>query len=78
MIVVERARPYIPDDIDPKVKHLIEDCLKYKPYKRPSFETILSRLDKIGFQITVGVNSRKVRRFVTAVQDREKELGIEV
>jgi serine/threonine protein kinase len=78
MILSDRARPDIPDSITPEVKLLIEDCLKYKPYKRPSFETILSRLDKIGFQITDGVNSRKVRQFVTAVNNREKELGIEV
>jgi serine/threonine-protein kinase CTR1 len=78
MIVLNGARPDIPDSIAPNVKHLIEDCLKYKPEKRPSFETIFYRLDKIGFQITVGVNSRKVRRFVTAVQDREKELRIDV
>jgi aurora kinase len=78
MILVDRALPDIPEYIDPEVKLLIKDCLKYKPEKRPSFETILYRLDKIGFQITGGVNSRKVRRFVTAVKDRERELGIEV
>jgi serine/threonine protein kinase len=78
MIVSDGARPDIPDYITLEVKLLIEDCLKYKPYKRPSFETILSRLDKIGFQITDGVNSGKVRQFVTAVNNRERELGIEV
>jgi serine/threonine protein kinase len=78
MIVIDGVRPYIPDSVTPEVKLLIEDCLNPKPRKRPSFETILFRLDKIGFQITSGVNSRKVRRFVTAVKDREKELRIDL
>jgi hypothetical protein len=30
------------------------------------------------FKITTGVNSVKVRRFVAAVKDREKALGIEI
>jgi serine/threonine protein kinase len=76
-IVLNEVHPDIPDSIAPNVKLLIDDCLNYKPYKRPSFETILVRLDKIGFQITPGVNSRKVRQFVAAVKDREKELGID-
>jgi TPR repeat protein len=77
-IVLEGAHPYIPDSVAPKVKSLIEDCLNYEWYERPSFDTILFRLDEIGFQITRGVNSRKIRQFVTAVKDREKELGIDL
>jgi serine/threonine protein kinase len=76
-IILDEIRPDIPDSVSPEVKHLIEDCLKYESYKRPSFETILFRLEKIGFQITHGVNSRKIHQFVTAVKLREKELGID-
>jgi serine/threonine protein kinase len=76
-IVFDEARPDIPDSVAPNVKLLIEDCLEYEPDERPSFEMILFRLDKIGFQITRGVNSRKVRQFVTTVKNRERELGID-
>jgi serine/threonine protein kinase len=78
MIVFDEAHPDIPDSVPPNVKLLIEDCLNYRPYKRPSFETILFRLDKIGIiGLTPGVNSRKVRQFVAAVKDQERELGID-
>jgi serine/threonine protein kinase len=78
MIVVDRARPAIPDFVDRKVRRLICDCWKQKPHKRPSFEEILERLDEMDFRITAGVNSAKVRRFVKAVKAREKALGIEM
>jgi serine/threonine protein kinase len=76
-LICDEAHPDIPDSVAPNAKLLIEDCLKYKPDKRPSFDAILFRLDEIGFQITRGVNSRKVRQFMTAVNDRERELGID-
>jgi serine/threonine protein kinase len=78
MIVLDRARPAIPDFVGEEVKRLIGDCWKDKPRKRPSFEDILERLEKMDFRITAGVDSTKVRRFVRAVKTREKELGIEI
>jgi serine/threonine protein kinase len=78
MIVMDRARPAIPDFVERKVRRLICDCWKQKPHKRPSFEDILWRLEEMDFRITPGVNSAKVRRFVKAVKDRENALGIEI
>jgi serine/threonine protein kinase len=78
IIVRDNARPTIPDFVDRKVRRLISDCWKRKPDERPSFEEILERLDEMDFRITAGVNSAKVRRFVKAVRDREKALGIEI
>jgi serine/threonine protein kinase len=70
--------PVIPDWIVPKVKEMILDCLNANPDERPSFTELLSQLNEIGFQITYKVNSVKVQKFVTAVKDREKQLGIEI
>jgi serine/threonine protein kinase len=78
MIIVDRARPSIPDFVDRRVRLLISDCWKQKPDKRPSFEEILERLDEMDFRITARVDSAKVRRFVKAVKDREKVLGIDI
>jgi serine/threonine protein kinase len=78
MIVIDRARPDIPDFVGEEVKRLIGDCWKQKPGKRPSFEDILERLEEMDFRITAGVDSAKVGRFVRAVKTREKELGIEI
>jgi TPR repeat protein len=75
-IAVDGFRPDIPDFIAPNVKSIIVDCLKQKPHKRPSFRQILSRLKTIEFKITSGVNSAKVQKFVTAVKQREKVLGL--
>jgi TPR repeat protein len=77
MIVCDKTHPDLSDSVAPKAKLLIEDCLNFKWYKRPSFETILFRLNEIGFEITGGVNLRRVRQFVTAVTDRDRELGID-
>jgi hypothetical protein len=78
MIAIDNARPKIPDFIGREVKRLISDCWKPEPHKRPSFPEILERLEEMDFRITAGVNPAKVRRFVTAVNVREKELGIEI
>jgi serine/threonine protein kinase len=77
-IVLDEVRPTIPHYICADVSQLIQECFEQNPAKRPSFVEILSRLDKMDFQITPGVNSEKVRRFVTIVKSREKDLGIEI
>jgi serine/threonine protein kinase len=77
-ILVDGAHLSIPDSVSPTAKLLIEDCLNSKPNKWPSFDSILLRLEEIGFQITRGVNSRRIRQFVTAVKSREKKLGIDL
>jgi serine/threonine protein kinase len=70
--------PVIPDWIAPKVKRMILECVTAIPDERPSFTELFSRLNEIEFQITDKVNSVKVQKFVTAVKDREKQLGIEI
>jgi serine/threonine protein kinase len=77
-ISVNGLCPDIPDWITPNVKTIILDCLNQDPEERPSFNDILWYLNKIGFQITDGVDSVKVGRFVKAVKHREKLLGIEI
>jgi serine/threonine protein kinase len=77
-IVIDRFRPGIPDWIAPNVKRIIRDCLEENPDNRPPFIEILWQLNEIGFEITNGVDSVKVQRFVTAVKKREKQLGIEI
>jgi serine/threonine protein kinase len=77
-IVVDNVRPDIPDFVCDDVASLIEDCWAENPDDRPSFVDILFRLDRMDFQITPGVKSGKVRRFVEAVKSLEKVLGIEI
>jgi TPR repeat protein len=78
LIIIDEARPVIPDFLCSDVKQLIHDCFEENADERPSFAELLFRLDKMDFRITPGVNSEKVRRFVDAVKSREKELGIEI
>jgi serine/threonine protein kinase len=77
-IAVDGLRPDLPDWIAPNVKTIILDCLKDNPEDRPSFTDILWHLNEIGFQITDGVDPVKVEKFVKAVKDREKMMGIEI
>jgi LIM domain kinase 1 len=77
-IIVDKARPSIPDFVCEDMRELILDCLAAEPNERPSFLDILFRLERMDFRITGGVNSDKVRRFVNAVKLREKNLGIEI
>jgi serine/threonine protein kinase len=77
-IVLDEVRPAIPNYICAAVSQLIQECFEQDPAGRPSFIEILSRLDKMDFRITPGVNSEKVRRFVTIVKSREKDLGIQI
>jgi serine/threonine protein kinase len=78
MIVVHKARPAIPDSVGREVRELIGECWEENPARRPSFAEILERLDEMDFKIIAGVDSGKVRRFVRAVKDREKAIGIEI
>jgi serine/threonine protein kinase len=78
MIVLDHARPTVPDFVGENARRLICDCWKQKPEERPSFEKILERLDEMDFKILAGVASDRVRRFVKAVKTREKALGIEI
>jgi serine/threonine protein kinase len=77
-IAVNGFCPKIPDWITPNVRRIIFDCLRKDPEERPSFTDILWHLNKIGFQITDGVDSGKVDKFVKAVKHRERLLGIEI
>jgi TPR repeat protein len=77
-IVLDDARPPIPDYLHADAKQLILDCWAQDPDERPSFSDILYRLEDMDFQITRDVKSVKVRRFVEAVKAREKVLGIAI
>jgi TPR repeat protein len=75
-VVVDGEDPEIAANVRVEIRELIEDCWRWKPRRRPSFEVILSRLKAIDFEIIEGVKSAKVHRFVESVELRERELGI--
>jgi hypothetical protein len=75
-VVIDKRRPAIPDSVAPRVRRLIKDCWRQRQDRRPSFEWILRELKEMNFRVTAGVNSAKVRRFVEAVEGRERALGL--
>jgi len=54
-------RPPIPDDCEPSLRALIEDCWTAVPADRPSFKTIISRLEQI--IVDVAIKDRLGRLF---------------
>jgi hypothetical protein len=52
--------------------------LERKPEDRPSFTEILWQLKEIEFQITNGVDSDKIGKFVKVLKKGETQLGIEI
>jgi serine/threonine protein kinase len=68
LVVNEKTRPHIPDSVVPEVRNLIEDCWSDDPNARPSFESILSILEKMKFKMTPKVDSSKVSKFVEGVK----------
>jgi hypothetical protein len=60
------------------MRKVIGDCLARKSRKRPSFEEILFRRERIRFKRIARVNYGKVRRFVEAVKQQEKAIVIEI
>jgi serine/threonine protein kinase len=76
-IVWKNTRPGIPDAILPDAARLIRDCPRRKPWKRPSFDTILVRLEVMDFKIAPEMCSGKVREFVSAVKTQELCFGLE-
>jgi serine/threonine protein kinase len=77
-ITLEKARPEIPEFLPRGVQLLIRDCWEQKARNRPSFWEIQRRLEKMEFRIAPGVRPAKVRQFVSAVERREEEMGIEI
>jgi hypothetical protein len=77
-IVIDGFRPDVPDWIAPNARKIILACLERTPEDRPSFTEILWQLKEIKFQITNGVDSKKVAKFVEAVKQRETQIGIEI
>jgi hypothetical protein len=63
-LIVEDARPDIPDFVLPEVGKLIRDCWATDPDDRPSFNQILRRLERMNFKLTANANSSKVSEFV--------------
>jgi serine/threonine-protein kinase len=70
-LVQEDWHPDIPDDVIPEAADLIRDCVATKYRDRPSFITILHRLQKIEFKLMPGVNSAKVAEFVRTIDESE-------
>lgn len=46
-------RPDIPEGTLPRIAKLLEDCWKKDPVQRPSFSTIISRLDRIIIDVAI-------------------------
>jgi serine/threonine protein kinase len=71
-VVIEKARPCIPDSVLPEVRQLIEDCWSDDPNTRPSFQSILDILENMNFKLTPKVDSSKVLRFVEGIKEWEE------
>jgi hypothetical protein len=76
-IVFNRFRPTIPNFILRNVRQLIIDCWAQNPDERPSFDSILDRLQQMNFEIAPKVNSLRVREFVNAILSHECSMGTE-
>jgi serine/threonine protein kinase len=67
-MVLQPFHPDIPDNLWPKTRALISDCLRMDSDDRPSFDKILGRLEAMQFKLMPGVNSSKVTKFVREIQ----------
>jgi serine/threonine protein kinase len=72
LLIIEDARPDIPDFVHPEVGKLIRDCWTTNPDDRPSFDQILRRLERMDFKQTAHVNASKLSDFVKKIKDREQ------
>jgi serine/threonine protein kinase len=73
LLIVEDARPNIPDFVLPEVAKLIRDCWATDPDDRPSFHQILQRLERMNFKLTANVNSSKLSEFVKKIKNLEAD-----
>jgi serine/threonine protein kinase len=71
LLIVEDARPDIPDFVLPEVANLIRDCWATDPDDRSSFHQILQRLERMNFKLTSDVKSAKLSEFVQKIKDWE-------
>jgi serine/threonine protein kinase len=71
-IVIDEARPEIPESVLPMVRELIIDCWANDPDDRPSFHEILLRLEEMHFRLADGVKSSKVASFVRTITHWEE------
>jgi serine/threonine protein kinase len=71
LLIMDEARPNIPDFVLPEVRKLIRDCWATDTDDRPSFNQILRRLERMNFKLTANVNSSKVSEFVKTIKDWE-------
>jgi hypothetical protein len=71
-IVIENARPEIPDSVVPPARELIADCWEADPDDRLTFEEIVDRLEEMEFKVTAAVNSAKVVKFVRRIEEWEE------
>jgi serine/threonine protein kinase len=69
LLIMEDARPDIPDFVVPEVAKLMRDCWATDPDDRPSFNQILRRLERINFKLTANVNTSKLSEFVKKVKE---------
>jgi serine/threonine protein kinase len=71
LLIVDDARPDIPDFVLPEVAKLICDCWATDPGDRPLFHQILRRLERMNFKLTANVNSLKLSEFVKKAKEWE-------
>jgi hypothetical protein len=73
LLIVDDARPDIPDFVLPEVTKLIRDCWATDPDDRLSYHQILQRLERMNFKLTANVNSSKLSEFVKNVKEWEAD-----
>jgi hypothetical protein len=71
LLVLDDARPDIPDFVLPEVGKPIRDYWATDPDDRPSFHQILRRLERMNFKLRANVNSSKLSEFLKKGKDWE-------
>jgi hypothetical protein len=67
-------RASFPDSMTDNMKSLISRCWAQNPDDRPSFSDIMTELKGIEFKILPGVDSRRVRTFLSDVERKEARI----
>jgi hypothetical protein len=75
-IVIEKAKPKIPDFVLPGVAGLICHCWAFSRDDRPLFHEIFDRWAAMQFRVTTGVNSATISAFVKKIMDLERDYGV--
>lgn len=67
-------RPAIPSSIHPDFREIIAKCWSYDRNVRPSFASILASLEEIDFNITRGVDRKRVSSYYESLKNWEQQL----